>query len=75
MRRLTRKEVEMAIKCPTCGKKINIAFGFIPKPITFECDCGSKVTVARGLFRDKVVSFERPVEAQSPLKGSLSRTM
>ena len=55
----------MAVKCPTCGKQIKTNFGFIPKPTTFTCDCGTRVTVARGLFKDKLVDWEKPDERQS----------
>jgi len=51
----------MANKCPNCGEKINTS-PFMIQNTTVRCKCGTRVTVAPGLFKDSIVDWETPKE-------------
>lgn len=53
----------MALKCPQCGRKIKTS-AFLFQNTRFRCECGTRVTVAPGLFKNKVVDWETPEERE-----------
>lgn len=53
----------MALKCPQCGRKIKTSW-FLTQNTVFRCECGTRVTVAPGLFRDRIVDWETPEERE-----------
>ena len=47
-------------KCPNCGRKIKQVTSFVP--YTVRCECGTRITLNSGFFRDKVIDWETPEE-------------
>ena len=52
------------MKCPICGRKLKTTAGFITSQYTIRCECGTRVKVVPGLFKDKVVDWETPEERE-----------
>lgn len=51
----------MALKCPQCGRKVKTN-SLLLQPTVIRCQCGTRVTVAPGLFKHKIVDWETPEE-------------
>ncbi len=51
----------MALKCPHCGRKLEVPW--ILQNTIVRCKCGTRVTVAPGFWRKKIVDWETPKES------------
>lgn len=55
----------MALKCPKCRRKLKYsAWSVILRPITVRCECGTRVTIAPGFWKDQVIDWETPAERE-----------
>lgn len=50
------------MKCPNCGKKVKTPL--LLQNTTVRCECGTRVTVAPGFWRNKIVDWETPEERE-----------
>ena len=59
----------MAVKCPSCGKKIKthlpiLGFFSSPEVEVFTCKCGTRVAVIPGFLKGKIIDWESPHESK-----------
>ena len=55
---------EVSMNCPNCGKIIRTSH-FQVQNFTVKCECGTKVTIAPGYFKDSIVDWETPEQSKS----------
>jgi len=46
------------MKCPVCGKKHKSRMSVLGTGYTIRCDCGTRLIIKEGFFKDEVVDWE-----------------